>query len=247
MLEASYLLNSRKCIFIAALPPSNKFLVFFSSYQPASYPIPQFLPNSNPVFPIPLILLPFLFFLVSVSIAPFIRGDHLVISHSAEPASDCIPLRSMYKAFSYLSRLARTPGVMEVFYEEVWGNTSTIQITEFKVDVPQPQFYIDPQYRDMAEGPQVSQFQLTGISKKVRSKRFLKVQPTKELAPVSTSFILRQEYVRIEMLLERAAAEKWANEKGGRLRHAGVSLDYRVSGQPGSGLYLPPFCSPQEG
>jgi len=148
-------------------------------------------------------------------------------------------------------------GVMETFYEAVWGNSSAIPITAFDVDVPQPQFYIDPQYRDIAdeplveeslaeeptaEEPHTSQFHLTGISDKVQSKQFLKFQPQTErkLHPVSSSFILREEYIRIEKLLEEAVSLRWAEIAEGK---EGVRLDYKVSGQPGCGTYLTSYVS----
>jgi len=126
-------------------------------------------------------------------------------------------------------------GEMEIFFEEVWGNSSAVAVTKFQVNVPEPQYYIDPQYRHLAEGAELSQFQLTGISNRVQPKEFVKVQLAKPMPPVERSFILREEYIRIERLLEEAETERWPNGKGGR-PDDGVELDYRVSGQPGSGM-----------
>jgi len=125
---------------------------------------------------------------------------------------------------------------MEDFYEELWGKSSHLKITEYVVKVPQPEFYIDPEHRARV-GAESSSLQLTGISKKRISKRFAKVQPRRFFPPMNMSFILRDEYDRIEELLEEIESRKWKKQRRQSIAHRGVSLDYKVSGQPGSGKH----------
>ena len=75
---------------------------------------------------------------------------------------------------------------------------------------------------------------------KGQTETFFKVHLKMLKPPVIGSFILRKKYIRIGRILEKAEMGRWANEKEGRLRDRGVTLDYRVSGQPGSGMYLFP-------
>ncbi|KAG0633518.1 hypothetical protein HOY80DRAFT_1005939 [Tuber brumale] len=125
---------------------------------------------------------------------------------------------------------------MEKLYEELWGKSSSVQISEFEVEVPQPDFYVDPEYSAATLRVPVSPFQLTAISQKKTLQRYFKVKPTKSLPPLTMDFILPNEYLRIEQVLEDAQSGKWANEEGERLVYRGVPFDYKVSGQPGSGM-----------
>jgi len=69
---------------------------------------------------------------------------------------------------------------MEDFYEELWGENSSVPIIEHsKVRVPQKQFYIDPEYHDRVAGVKSSSLQLMGLSKKEISKNLVKVQTCK--------------------------------------------------------------------
>jgi len=139
-------------------------------------------------------------------------------------------------------------GVMQTFYQEVWGNHSAILISEFDVNMQQPQFYIDPQYSDIAEELladelQACQLHLNGISDKVQSKLFLKVHHLKErkLHPVSSSIIVWGEYIHIEKLVEETVSLRWAELAKGK---NDTKLDYKVSRQPGYGTYRVLYVSP---
>jgi len=65
---------------------------------------------------------------------------------------------------------------MEIFFEDVWGNSSAVRVTEFPVGVPKSLYYIDLQYWCLAAGKELSQSKLTGILKSERRKRFVNVQ-----------------------------------------------------------------------
>jgi len=132
---------------------------------------------------------------------------------------------------------------MEEFYEELWGQSSHLKITQYEVRVPQPEFYIDPEHRARL-GAQSSSLQLTGISTKEISKRFTKVEMRNYFPPVTSSFICREEYPRIETLLEVTESEKWENKKVGKRAHSSFPLDYKVSGQPGSGMHSITYIFP---
>lgn len=56
---------------------------------------------------------------------------------------------------------------MEIFFEEVWGNSSAVGATVFQVDVPEPQYHIYSQYWHLADGAELSQFHPRGIWKRV--------------------------------------------------------------------------------
>jgi len=138
----------------------------------------------------------------------------------------------------YTNSIADLRGVMETFYEALWGNSWAFEMVKCQMKVQQPQFYIDPEYPGIAEGAQPPQFKLTGISLKVQLKGFLKIQPSKKMPPLTKSFIQREEYIRIEALLEETVSSKWAN---GSKREK--DLDYMVSGQPGCGTYWVSYVS----
>ncbi|PUU80388.1 hypothetical protein B9Z19DRAFT_975098 [Tuber borchii] len=123
---------------------------------------------------------------------------------------------------------------MQDFYRDMGGKPASLKITEFEVEIPQPEFYIDPEYR-VRVGSVNASFQLTGISPKTISKRFTKVEAGNFCAPINSSFILRKEYIRMEKLLQEKESAKWIDKKEGKRRSGGVALDYKVSGQPGSG------------
>lgn len=126
---------------------------------------------------------------------------------------------------------------MEEFHEQLWGKPSNLIITENKVSVPQPEFNIEPEYSVQIPGGDSSSIQLTGISTMKICKRFTKVEPSRSLPPVTKGFILRKEYLRIEQLLENTESAKWNNKPAGIRAYCSPPLDFKVSGQPGSGRH----------
>ena len=70
---------------------------------------------------------------------------------------------SMYEAPAYSPHFFWKSIRINELYEQFWGDSSSLQTTEFEVKVPQPQFYLDSYvrgatgfptsaYRDIQEG-----------------------------------------------------------------------------------------------
>jgi hypothetical protein len=127
---------------------------------------------------------------------------------------------------------------MENLYNEFWlKDSSSNLIQEFSVQVPVPLFLRQPGYKFQLQRSSVDHFPLIGITPQVKQQTFKKLQTRSGLPCEESSLLVRDEYLRIERLLEQVASRKWTKtdpETGRPLR--GQNLDYKVSGQPGSGV-----------
>ena len=79
-------------------------------------------------------------------------------------------------------------------------------------------------------------FPLTGISPQSRDMVMKELQTKNRMPDGIKSLLVRSEYERIETVLEDAVRRKWSriSTSGGPIPSA--RLDYKVSGQPGSGM-----------
>jgi hypothetical protein len=127
---------------------------------------------------------------------------------------------------------------MENLYNELWlKDSSSNLIQEFSVQVPVPLFLRQPGYKFQLQRASVDHFPLTGITPQVKQQTFKLLQTGSGLPWDPSRFLVRDEYLRIERLLEHVASRKWTKtdpETGRPLQEQ--KLDYKVSGQPGSGV-----------
>lgn len=126
---------------------------------------------------------------------------------------------------------------MKELYKELWGKPANLIFTEYEISVPQPEVNIEPEYCVQIPGEPASSIQLTGISTRTIRKTFTKVEPSRFFPPLTRDFILREEYLRLEEILNSTESAKWVNKQAGKRARCSFSLDYKVSGQPGSGRH----------
>lgn len=68
------------------------------------------------------------------------------------------------------------------------------------------------------------------------SKELQRLKISSQLPCGKSSMLIRSEYRYLEQILEARAKAKWAGVNPGEGPRSGRQLDYRVAGQPGSGV-----------
>ena len=127
------------------------------------------------------------------------------------------------------------PG-LESLHEELWRKHAGFSgIQDFTIEVPQPQFYLEPGYRSRMEQAGIRDFPLLHNTHKTKVGVFKKLKTTNELPCGSSSLLIRSEHESIEDTLVEAVSSKWAGVNPGEDPKKGEHHDYTVSGQPGSG------------
>lgn len=109
-------------------------------------------------------------------------------------------------------------------------------IQDFTVEVPRPQFYLEPGYRSHMEQAGIPEFPLLGTMPETEVKVLKRLQIKSQIACCPASLLIRPEYEEIEAFLEEAVSDKWSGASDGRHPMAGKHLDYKISGQEGIGV-----------
>jgi hypothetical protein len=125
----------------------------------------------------------------------------------------------------------------EELHKELWGKDKEFSgIEDATISVPLPQFSLEPGYGFRMNQASLRDFPLTGISLQKEVKTFKKLR-TENAMPCGTKRLLvRSEYDHIEKILKEAEVEKWSRASSASgSPPPGTTLDYEVSGQPGSG------------
>jgi hypothetical protein len=119
----------------------------------------------------------------------------------------------------------------EKLFEELWGKGNEFScIEEVTIFVPQPEFCLEPGLGFRTEQAKLK-FPLIQTPQIEEERTFNQLQ-TKNQMPCGTYLLLvRSEYVLIETALQLAERERRTPDKS-----AGTNLDYKLCGQPGSGL-----------
>lgn len=104
------------------------------------------------------------------------------------------------------------------------------------VEVPQPQFYLEPEYRSRMKQIGIDDFPLLGIAPKTKTKNCKKLETTNKMPCGTTTLLVRSEYEKVETFLEFIVTDKWSSVTAAGDPTIEKKLDYIISGQPGSGM-----------
>lgn len=109
-------------------------------------------------------------------------------------------------------------------------------IQDFTVEVPRPQFYLEPRYRSFVKRAGGDELPVLGIMPETEIRVFKRLQTKNALPCGKTPLLIRSEYEEIENFLEEVVSDKWSGPSAGRCPTIGKKLDYKISGQPGTGM-----------
>lgn len=118
---------------------------------------------------------------------------------------------------------------------ELWGKHSFSGIfEEFTIEVPQPQVYLEPGYRNRPRRAGVYDFPLAGIRERTANQVFRRLETTNKLPCGLRKLLVIKEYVHVESLLQDVESEKWSGETS---EPEDDSIkDFEMAGQSGSGI-----------
>ena len=169
--------------------------------------------------------------------------DHWVFAHP--PSLNSSPRRAHHhyqnsrRPNSSLRPLAPSQliGTMENLHNELWLKGPSNFIQEFSGEAPVPQFVQQPGYKFQLQRAGIDNFPLIGVSPRMKAWKYQKLETTSVLPCGGKSILVRPEYIQIERELEHVAARKWTqtNPRTGAILPE-AKRDYKVSGQPGSGV-----------
>ena len=126
---------------------------------------------------------------------------------------------------------------MENLYKALWLKSPPDFIEKFSVEVPVPHFVQQPGYKFQLRRAGIDNFPLVGVSPRMKVCEYQKLRTTSVLPCGRRSLLVRPEYIQIERLLERAASSIWTEtDLEADSPPPEAKLDYKVSGQPGSGV-----------
>ena len=126
----------------------------------------------------------------------------------------------------------------EPLHQELWGKGSGFPgIRDFTIEIPQPHLYLEPEYKSQMGQAGIHNFphRVAPITQDKVSKELQELRVSNELPCGTSSLLIRSEYRETEGILEDAVRYKWAGADPGELPMIESPLDYKVSGQPGSG------------
>ena len=126
---------------------------------------------------------------------------------------------------------------MENIHNELWLKGPSNFIQEFSGEAPVPQFVQQPGYKFQLQRAGIDNFPLIGVSPRMKAWKYQKLETTSDLPCGEKSILVRPEYIQIARELEHVAARKWTqtNPRTGAILPE-AKRDYKVSGQPGSGV-----------
>jgi len=122
---------------------------------------------------------------------------------------------------------------MEALYDELWVRQIYV-IREFTVEVPYPHYGVRPGYRITLEKTSP----LPDIVTRRIQQVFKMLVVSVDLPCGVRRLLVRDEYEDMQAMLHSKVVEKWATVGHDGRPSTFEHLDYKVSGQPGSGNSL---------